>query len=86
MVGPVPSIVRILIFLLTISPAGFFLMSGAHIMSQTETRRRIFSAATGLRAIAAAAGIATGTLFNNFPTKEAMAADPDRGEFGKCRL
>jgi AcrR family transcriptional regulator len=54
--------------------------------AKTETRQRILSAATGLflsdgwhntttRAIAAAAGIATGTLFNYFPTKEAIASD-----------
>jgi AcrR family transcriptional regulator len=54
--------------------------------AKSETRQRILSAATGLlmadgwhntttRAIAAAAGIATGTLFNYFPTKEAIAAE-----------
>jgi len=53
--------------------------------AKTSTRRRILEAATGLlmdhgwhgtttRDIAAAAGIATGTLFNYFPTKEAIAA------------
>jgi AcrR family transcriptional regulator len=63
----------------------------AHIMritaeAKSETRQRILSAAIDLlmadgwhdtttRAIAAAAGIATGTLFNYFPTKEAIAAD-----------
>ena len=51
-----------------------------------ETRQRIVSAAIRLfsavgwhdattRAIAAKAGIATGTLFNYFPTKEAIAAE-----------
>jgi AcrR family transcriptional regulator len=54
--------------------------------AKTETRQRILQAATSLfkidgwqttttRSIAAAAGIATGTLFNYFPTKEAIAAD-----------
>jgi AcrR family transcriptional regulator len=53
--------------------------------AKTETRQRILDAATNLfltegwhdtttRAIAVAAGIATGTLFNYFPTKEAIAA------------
>ena len=53
--------------------------------AKTATRQRILDAATGLfardgwqnattRAIAAEAGIATGTLFNYFPTKEAIAA------------
>jgi AcrR family transcriptional regulator len=53
--------------------------------AKTETRQRILDAATELfqtegwhntttRAIAVAAGIATGTLFNYFPTKEAIAA------------
>jgi AcrR family transcriptional regulator len=54
--------------------------------AKSETRRRILSTATRLlvadgwhntttRAIAAASGIATGTLFNYFPTKEAIAAE-----------
>lgn len=54
--------------------------------TKSETRRRILSAAvcllktdgwhdTTTRAIAAKAGIATGTLFNYFPTKEAIAAE-----------
>ena len=53
--------------------------------AKTETRQRILHAATRLfqsagwqstttRGIAVAAGIATGTLFNYFPTKEAIAA------------
>lgn len=53
--------------------------------AKLETRQRILEAAIGLfqrdgwdntttRAIALAAGIATGTLFNYFPTKEAIAA------------
>jgi len=53
--------------------------------AKTVTRQRILEAATGLfkasgwndtttRGIAVAAGIATGTLFNYFPTKEAIAA------------
>ena len=53
--------------------------------AKTVTRQRIIDASTGLfkadgwqntttRGIAAAAGIATGTLFNYFPTKEAIAA------------
>ena len=53
--------------------------------AKSATRRRILEAATGLfvsdgwqntttRGIALAAGIATGTLFNYFPTKEAIAA------------
>ena len=53
--------------------------------AKSETRQRILSAATDLlmadgwhntttRAVAASAGIATGTLFNYFPTKEAIAA------------
>jgi len=54
--------------------------------AKTETRQRILEAATSLfkregwhetttRSIAVAAGIATGTLFNYFPTKEAIAAE-----------
>ena len=54
--------------------------------AKTETRQRILQAATKLfksegwhetttRGIAVAAGIATGTLFNYFPTKEAIAAE-----------
>ncbi len=54
--------------------------------AKTETRLRILQAATRLlqsegwnetttRNIAVAAGIATGTLFNYFPTKEAIAAE-----------
>jgi AcrR family transcriptional regulator len=54
--------------------------------AKSETRQRILAAATRLltaggwhdtttRAIAAKAGIATGTLFNYFPTKEAIAAE-----------
>lgn len=53
--------------------------------AKSDTRRRILQAATDLfvrdgwqnattRGIAVAAGIATGTLFNYFPTKEAIAA------------
>jgi len=53
--------------------------------AKTVTRQRILESATNLfardgwqdattRAIAAEAGIATGTLFNYFPTKEAIAA------------
>jgi AcrR family transcriptional regulator len=53
--------------------------------AKTVTRQRILEAATSLfkidgwhntttRGIAAAAGIATGTLFNYFPTKESIAA------------
>ena len=53
--------------------------------AKTVTRQRILEAATSLfkaggwqnsttRGIAVAAGIATGTLFNYFPTKEAIAA------------
>ena len=53
--------------------------------AKSDTRRRILHAATSLfvsdgwqnattRGIALAAGIATGTLFNYFPTKEAIAA------------
>ena len=53
--------------------------------AKTVTRQRIIDASTSLfksdgwqstttRGIAAAAGIATGTLFNYFPTKEAIAA------------
>ena len=53
--------------------------------AKSDTRRRILRAATSLfvsdgwqnattRGIALAAGIATGTLFNYFPTKEAIAA------------
>jgi AcrR family transcriptional regulator len=53
--------------------------------ARTATRQRILEAATGLfardgwqnattRAIALEAGIATGTLFNYFPSKEAVAA------------
>ena len=53
--------------------------------AKAETRQRILQAATSLfehggwdgtttRGIATAAGIATGTLFNYFPTKEAIAA------------
>jgi AcrR family transcriptional regulator len=53
--------------------------------AKTATRERILDAATSLfardgwrsattRAIALEAGIATGTLFNYFPTKEAIAA------------
>ena len=53
--------------------------------AKTETRQRILQAATSLlqsdgwqktttRSIAVAAQIATGTLFNYFPTKEAIAA------------
>ena len=53
--------------------------------AKVETRQRILQAATSLflrdgwhgtttRSIAATAGIATGTLFNYFPTKEAIAA------------
>ena len=53
--------------------------------AKSDTRRRILHAATSLfvsdgwrnattRGIATAAGIATGTLFNYFPTKEAIAA------------
>ena len=53
--------------------------------AKTETRERIIEAASGLfagdgwqntttRGIAAAAGIATGTLFNYFATKEAIVA------------
>jgi|SRR5579864_6908229 len=53
--------------------------------AKTATRQRILEAATSLfardgwqdattRAIALEAGIATGTLFNYFPTKEAVAA------------
>ena len=56
------------------------------VEAKSETRQRILSAATRLlmadgwhdtttRAIATAAGIATGTLFNYFPTKEAIAAE-----------
>ena len=52
--------------------------------AKTETRQRILDAATGLfktegwhnattRGIAGAAGIAVGTLFNYFPTKESIA-------------
>src|ERR1700678_100697 len=54
--------------------------------AKTETRQRILQAATRLfkrdgwqntttRDIAVAAGIATGTLFNYFSTKEAIVAD-----------
>ena len=54
--------------------------------AKTETRQRILQAATRLfkaegwhetttRGIAVGAGIATGTLFNYFPTKEAIAAE-----------
>src|ERR1017187_3315152 len=54
--------------------------------AKTETRERILKAAARLfktkgwhetttRGIAVAARIATGTLFNYFPTKEAVAAD-----------
>jgi AcrR family transcriptional regulator len=54
--------------------------------AKSETRQRILSVAirlfrtagwhdTTTRAIAAKAGIATGTLFNYFPTKEAIAAE-----------
>ncbi len=54
--------------------------------AKIETRQRILKAATSLfqcegwhetttRGIAVAAGIATGTLFNYFPTKEAIAAE-----------
>ena len=54
--------------------------------AKTVTRQRILEAATTLfttagwhntttRGIAAAAGIATGTLFNYFPTKEAIVAN-----------
>jgi AcrR family transcriptional regulator len=54
--------------------------------AKTETRQRILETATSLfkregwhetttRSIAVAAGIATGTLFNYFPTKEAIAAE-----------
>jgi AcrR family transcriptional regulator len=54
--------------------------------AKTETRQRILQVAARLfkrhgwqetttRDIAVAAGIATGTLFNYFPTKEAIAAD-----------
>ena len=54
--------------------------------AKTETRQRILHAATSLfkidgwhntttRSIAVAAGIATGTLFNYFRTKEAIAAE-----------
>jgi AcrR family transcriptional regulator len=53
--------------------------------TKTATRQRILDAATGFfardgwhsattRAIAMEAGIATGTLFNYFPTKESIAA------------
>src|ERR1039457_1787779 len=53
--------------------------------AKSATRLRILQAATSLfvsdgwqstttRGIAVAAGIATGTLFNYFPTKEAIAA------------
>jgi len=53
--------------------------------AKSDTRRRVLQAATSLfvrdgwqntttRGIAQAAGIATGTLFNYFPTKEAIAA------------
>ena len=55
------------------------------IATKSATRQRILEAAKGLfladgwnntttRGIAIAAGIATGTLFNYFPTKEAIAA------------
>src|SRR5579864_1147073 len=54
--------------------------------AKTATRQRILEAATSLfardgwqdattRAIALEAGIATGTLFNYFPSKEAIAAE-----------
>jgi AcrR family transcriptional regulator len=54
--------------------------------AKSATRQRILQAATNLfvsdgwpntttRGIATAAGIATGTLFNYFPTKEAIAAE-----------
>src|SRR5947209_14756220 len=54
--------------------------------AKSETRQRILQAATRLfksegwhetttRGIAVGAGIATGTLFNYFPTKEAIAAE-----------
>jgi AcrR family transcriptional regulator len=54
--------------------------------AKTETRQRIVQVATRLfksegwhetttRGIAVGAGIATGTLFNYFPTKEAIAAE-----------
>jgi AcrR family transcriptional regulator len=55
------------------------------VETKTATRQRILEAATALfaqdgwqsattRAIAVEAGIATGTLFNYFPTKESIAA------------
>jgi len=55
------------------------------VATKSATRQRILEAAKGLlladgwnhtttRGIAIAAGIATGTLFNYFPTKEAIAA------------
>src|SRR4051812_26691505 len=71
------------------------------VATKAATRQRILEAAKGLflaegwnntttRAIAVAAGIATGTLFNYFPTKEAIATaligDALRGaaeEFGE---
>src|SRR5215469_15295206 len=80
-----------LIFLLDSRPSRQLFYERAHIMritaeAKNETRQRIVSAAIDLfradgwhdtttRAIAAAAGIATGTLFNYFPTKEAIAAE-----------
>ena len=64
--------------------------------AKTETRKRIMEAATSLfksqgwhqattRGIAVAAGIATGTLFNYFPTKEAIAAELIGGGLRRAR-
>src|SRR5215469_5654632 len=80
-----------LIFLLDSRPSRQLFYERAHIMritaeAKSETRQRILSEAirlfradgwhdTTTRAIAAAAGIAAGTLFNYFPTKEAIAAE-----------
>ena len=64
--------------------------------AKIETRKRILEAAMSLfksegwhetttRGIAIAAGIATGTLFNYFPTKEAIAAEVIGSALGRAR-